>query len=74
MQPIIFSPSEPLLCRVPESLHPACANLIDQFVTGKTSVDMPAYVCNMVDSALIPFVHCLVNVYGNGTILLPPGM
>jgi hypothetical protein len=71
MHPAPFSPSEPLACRVPSDLHPACRNLLDQFVTGRTSIDLPAYVCNMVDSSLLPMVQCLVDAYGSGRILMP---
>ena len=68
-----FAPSEPLACRIPEDLHPACDQLIDQFLAGRTSIDMPAYVCNMVDSSLVPMVQCLVDVYGTGAIMIPGG-
>jgi len=73
MHPVHLAPGEPLVCAIPQQLHPACADLLQQFVEGRTSIDLPAYVCNMVDSRLIPFVECLVDAYGHGMIM-PLGM
>lgn len=55
-----------LACTPPEKLHPLCSALVERFQEGLTTVMSPAYACNMVDSATIPFVECLLKIYADG--------
>lgn len=64
-------PIQQLACIVPERLHPMCERGLEAFVSGQTVVHTPAYVCNMVDSSLIPLVECLLATYADGVLLLP---
>ena len=48
-----------------------CQEYLSNFMAGQTSVHTPAYVCNMVDSSLIPLVECLIKTYANGELLVP---
>lgn len=60
----------PDLCPIPETVHPVCQQLLDQFFAGEISVFSPAFACNMVDSDLIPLVTCLLNTYADGRLPL----
>jgi hypothetical protein len=58
-------------CEIPDQLHPICRELLELFMAGGTTVHTPAYACNMVDSALIPMVECLLDTYAHGVLLIP---
>jgi len=58
-------------CQVPDVIHPVCREVLDVFIAGQTSVHTPAYVCNMVDSRLIPMVECLLKTFADGVLLIP---
>ena len=63
--------SLPFSCELPAKIHPMCQEYLSNFMAGQTSVHTPAYVCNMVDSSLIPLVECLIKTYANGELLVP---
>lgn len=62
---------EQLVCVVPEPIHPVCLQSLQRFAEGLSSVHAPAYTCNMVDSALLPLVECLLRAYADGILLVP---
>ena len=63
--------SHPFYCEVPPQIHPLCDQHLAAFMAGDTSVHTPAYVCNMVDSSLIPLVECLLEMYADGVLVIP---
>ncbi len=71
MDTALLISSHPFSCEVPNKIHPLCQEHLVAFLDGDTSVHTPAYVCNMVDSALIPLVECLLKVYADGTLVIP---
>jgi hypothetical protein len=62
---------ETLACKIPLDLHPICEASLQSYLQGQSSVHSPAYVCNMVDSSLIPLVECLLDTYADGVLLIP---
>ncbi len=60
-----------IACEMPEVLHPVCQASLERFAAGLSSVHAPAYTCNMVDSALLPLVECLLDTYAFGVLLVP---
>ena len=63
--------AQALQCEVPERAHCLCAEALDRFANEEASVHSPAYVCNMVDSTMIPMVECLVRTYADGVLMNP---
>lgn len=64
---------EQLACAIPDKIHPLCLKSLEHFAVGELTVHSPAYVCNMVDSSLIPMVECLLNAYADGVLIVPIG-
>ena len=67
----ISEKAKDLLCEAPEEMHRLCAESLDKFANGEATVHTPAYICNMVDSTLIPLTECLIRTYADGVLLNP---
>jgi len=68
---ILTTDARALICEIPEELHKLCAEALNKFAAAESSVHSPAYICNMVDSTLIPLSECLIRTYADGILLRP---
>lgn len=71
MNTALLISNHPFSCKVPSDIHPLCDQHLSAFMAGDTSIHTPAYVCNMVDSTLIPLVECLLQMYADGALIIP---